>query len=321
MKISLEQVGKRFGAFWAVRELDFRLAELGVCGLLGVNGAGKSTTMQLLTACLHPDAGEVRWDGRAVDQVPASWAHRLGYLPEDTPLVSEASVLDYLRYMGRLSRLKGRVLEDRLRSVARLCELHSRLDSRIGHLSRGLRQRVGLAQALLHDPEVLVLDEPSAGLDPAQQRQWQDLLRELAGRRSVLLSSHQLAEVKATCRRVIVLDQGRLVADQALAETASRPVARAAIRFQTEGENPYALLEEAFSSGEVHLSQEDQTAAATYRLLVPPGARSEWLRRLLALGWTVLEVREATGAAPAEGGPDDWLEGFFGASPGEKPVS
>jgi ABC-2 type transport system ATP-binding protein len=213
MEILLEarQLSRRYGAEIAVDGVDLSLARGEVLGFLGANGAGKSTCLALLTGNLRPHGGSVRILGRDLWAEPLAAKAAIGYLPEQPPLYPDLRVDEYLAYAGRLHRLRGRVLTAAIARVKTACDLTALGRRLIGNLSKGMRQRVGLAQALIHDPPLVLLDEPTVGLDPLQLRGVRELLRALGRERGVLLSSHLLAEVQAVCTRVLILDRGRVV--------------------------------------------------------------------------------------------------------------
>lgn len=201
----------------AVRALSLTLERGDILGLLGQNGAGKSTTLEMITGNRSPSAGTILIDGIDLLKRPRRAKRALGYLPETPPLYAEMTVLEYLRYCGRLRGLRGEVLD---RAAARTCEqcglgpFSRRL---IGHLSKGYRQRIGVAQAILHRPAIVVLDEPTVGLDPLQIRQIRDLIRALGNEHGVILSTHVLAEVQATCNRIVILHEGQEVFAETMA--------------------------------------------------------------------------------------------------------
>lgn len=206
--ISVREVHKSFGRQRAVRGVSFDLPGGVVCGLVGPNGAGKSTTIRMLTGYLPPDRGAVCLAGMDLADDPLAARSQIGYLPESAPLYSEMRTIDYLRFRCRLHRVAHRKRAiDRAIDRCQLAEVRTR---RIGHLSKGFRQRVGLASAIVHDPPVVVLDEPTNGLDPTQVVQMRALIRELADGRTVLISSHILAEVERTCDRVVIMAHGRV---------------------------------------------------------------------------------------------------------------
>ncbi len=209
--IEVRHLTKRYGDRVAVSDLSFEVARGDVVGFLGPNGAGKSTTLRMLTGFLEPSEGSIRIDGLDAVNDGLSVRKRVGYMPEAVPLYLEMRVVEYLRYRAEL---KGVPRAQITKNVDRALELASVADVRtrvIGQLSKGYRQRVGLADALVADPPLLILDEPTAGLDPNQIRQVRDLIRELAKEKTVLLSTHILPEVEAVCAQVVIIDRGRLV--------------------------------------------------------------------------------------------------------------
>ncbi len=204
---------RTYGDFYAVREVTFSIPKGQLVAFLGPNGAGKSTTMKMLTGVLAPTAGRASIAGVDVQQDRLQAATKLGYLPENGPLYADMTPRGLLEFFGRARGLDGAVLKDRLDFVVRECALSEVIGKPVGKLSKGYRQRVGMAQALLHDPEVMIMDEPTAGLDPNQVEHVRSLLRSLARTKTILLSTHILREVKAVAQRVLVVAQGRLVHD------------------------------------------------------------------------------------------------------------
>lgn len=217
--ILLEAQGleRRFGERAALRGLDLELRRGEVLGLLGPNGAGKSTTLRILSGTLPPDRGSVRIQGVDLFERPRAAKRALGYLPEHPPLYPDMRVQDYLEFCARLHGL-GRSAGAATRAAAERCGLSEVLSRTIGNLSKGYRQRIGIAQAIVHGPAVLILDEPTVGLDPTQLHDMRELIRELGGEYAVVLSSHLLPEVQSLCARVVILNRGRAVHAGALAE-------------------------------------------------------------------------------------------------------
>jgi len=210
--IEVQHVTKQYGSFNALDDISFSINTGEIVAFLGPNGAGKTTTMRILTGFMPPTSGTVRVDGFDCLQAPEEIKKRIGYLPETPPLYLELTVQEYLTFVGRIKLLPSDQLQDRMTTILAqtgLSEVKGRL---IGHLSRGFRQRVGLAQALLHNPPVLILDEPTTGLDPNQIIEIRELIKSLAGTHTIILSTHLLAEATAMCQRVIILHQGRIVA-------------------------------------------------------------------------------------------------------------
>jgi ABC-2 type transport system ATP-binding protein len=219
--IVVEHVHKRFGRVHAVQGVSFALRPGQIAGLLGHNGAGKTTTIRMITSCIMPDQGAVHVGGFDTRDQRHEAMRLLGYLPEATPLYHEMPVTDYLHYRGRLWSLSRGERQAAIARVLERCWLRDVASRRIGTLSKGYKQRVGLASALLHDPPVLVLDEPTNGLDPTQVHETRSLVRELASDRTVLLSSHILGEVEKLCDRVVIIAGGVVKADGSPSELAS----------------------------------------------------------------------------------------------------
>lgn len=201
---------KRYGQREAVSDLSFRLDAGQIYGLLGPNGAGKSTTMNLMTGCLAPTSGTVTIDGLDIYKDAKRAKGKIGYLPEQPPLYPDMTVTEYLRFVGSARKLKGAALQERLDAVIGQTQLHDVGRRLIRTLSKGYRQRVGIAQALIGDPDVVILDEPTVGLDPKQITEIRELIGSLRGKHTVLLSSHILSEVQAVCDHVLILDHGKL---------------------------------------------------------------------------------------------------------------
>ncbi len=210
--IRVEGVTKRYGPKIAVKDVSFRVERGEIVGFLGPNGAGKTTTMRILTGFLPPTTGTATVAGFDVSQNPLEVKRRIGYLPETPPLYPELEVDAYLRFVARIKGIPRREIERRVDCVVRRTSCEEVRRTLIGKLSKGFRQRVGLAQALIHNPEVLVLDEPTSGLDPKQIIEVRRLIRSLAGEHTIILSTHILPEVSGTCGRVIIINEGRIEA-------------------------------------------------------------------------------------------------------------
>lgn len=216
--IEADGLSKFYGDFAACRDVTFTINQGEVAAFLGPNGAGKSTTMKLLTGYLAPSAGTARIAGFNMATHRLEGARHLGYLPENGPLYPDMTPRSLLRFFGEARGLSREQIEQRLAEVVDLCQLGSVIGKPIGKLSKGFRQRVGMAQVLLHEPDVLILDEPTAGLDPNQIREVRDTVRRIGQTKTILLSTHILQEVEAMCNRVVFINEGRLVFNGSPAE-------------------------------------------------------------------------------------------------------
>jgi ABC-2 type transport system ATP-binding protein len=216
--IYANDLSKNFGSFRALDKINFEVKRGEIVGFLGPNGAGKSTTMRILTCFISPSAGTAKVNGHDVFDEPLKVRESLGYLPQRAPLYLEMSVLEYLRFAADLRHLDRGTFRKRAKSVVEVCGLAQVLGKEIRHLSHGYRQRVGLAQALIHDPPILILDEPTSDLDPNEKAEFLDYLKQIGEQRTVMLSTHNLAEVEASCARAIIVSRGRVVADGPLDE-------------------------------------------------------------------------------------------------------
>ncbi len=210
--VRVENISKRFGAFTALDRMSFALRKGEVLGLLGPNGAGKTTAMRILTGFFPPSEGKVWIGGKDLFQNPCEVKRRIGYLPESVSIYGDMKVLEFLNFVAQVKSVNRKERSRKLEDVLSRCGLWEVRGRLIGHLSKGYRQRVGLAQALVGDPEVLILDEPTSGLDPKQIIEIRNLIRELRGNRTLIVSTHILPEVSMVCDRVLIINQGRLVA-------------------------------------------------------------------------------------------------------------
>lgn len=213
MDIVIKNLTKLYGAQRAVDNLSFEVKTGEILGFLGPNGAGKTTTMKTIAGYIKPTEGTISVGRYNVETDADKVKQVIGYLPEHNPLYSDMYVVDYLRYMAQLQLLRADKINDRIYEMVNVCGLEGEKHKRISELSKGYRQRVGLAQALIHDPQVLILDEPTTGLDPNQIIEIRQLIRKIGHEKTIILSSHILAEVEATCDRILIINKGRIVAD------------------------------------------------------------------------------------------------------------
>jgi ABC-2 type transport system ATP-binding protein len=211
--IEVEGLTKDYGAARAVDQVTFNVRKGEVLGFLGPNGAGKSTTMKMLTCYLAPTAGRARVAGFDVFDQSLEVRRRIGYLPEDTPIYRDMTVLEYLQFAADMRQMDPTKVPGRIKEIGGRCGLAEVAGKLVGELSKGYRQRLGLAQAMLHDPDILILDEPTSGLDPNQIVEIRSLIKEIGREKTVILSTHILPEVQATCSRIVIISGGKLVAD------------------------------------------------------------------------------------------------------------
>jgi len=213
MSIAVKEISKRYGSQLAVNKVSFEVHTGEIVGFIGPNGAGKSTTMKMITGTLSPDSGSIRINDLSALEHQREIRGMIGYLPENNPLYHEMYIREYLQYVAGLYKLNGKEARERISIVIEMTSLSREVSKKIGNLSKGYRQRVGLAQALLHDPEILILDEPTSGLDPNQLVEIRNLVSNIGKEKTVLLSTHILQEVEAICDRVIIINNGGIVAD------------------------------------------------------------------------------------------------------------
>ncbi|HCP35226.1 MAG: ATP-binding cassette domain-containing protein [SAR324 cluster bacterium] len=242
--IVVEALSKQFGRFQAVDEISFEVQRGEVLGFLGPNGAGKSTTMKMLTCYLPPTSGNAEVNGFSINSQPLQVQEQIGYLPESAPSYNEMQVEEFLTFIGEVRGFSGTELR---RKVGRVLELTSLQDARkqiIDTLSKGFRQRTCLAQSLIHDPPVLILDEPTDGLDPNQKHEVRELIRRMSEERTILISTHILEEVEAVCSRALIISEGRLVGLGTPDELLSQSIYRNAVTLSVSGKSAEALLED-----------------------------------------------------------------------------
>jgi len=243
--IEVESLTKRYGRTTAVDGVSFHVQKGEILGFLGPNGAGKTTTMRILTCYLPPTEGAAKVAGYDVFSQPMEVKKRVGYLPETPPLYPDMGVREYLDFCARIKGVPAGERKQRVADAIEKCRVGDVRDKLIGKLSKGYRQRVGLAQAILHNPDVLILDEPTAGLDPKQIIETRELIRSFAGSHTVILSTHILPEVSMTCGRVVIINKGRVVAEDTPQNLTRRLKGAGALRVEARGEEPalVALLQ------------------------------------------------------------------------------
>lgn len=296
--ITVAHLTRRFAGVTAVDDVSFRIERGEVVGFLGVNGAGKTTTMRMLAGYLPATSGSAMVAGFDVFRDSLEVRRRIGYLPENAPLYPEMRVDEYLRFRARLKGVSAAACRRRLLEVKERCGLKESGRLLIGQLSRGFRQRVGLADCLVHEPELLILDEPTLGLDPAQVIQVRELIRDLARRHTILLSTHILSEVEAVCRRVLIIHQGRLVASDTPTELRNRVGADARTVVELAGP-PEDLRRAVEGLPEVRAVQSEAVGDGWVQLRIEtaPGAdiRTAVFELAATQPWRLRELRRETG--------------------------
>lgn len=295
--IEVSQLTKRYGQTLAVDHISFEVPKGRIVGFLGPNGAGKSTTLRMLTCYLPPTSGGARINGYDIFHQSTQVRENLGYLPENVPLYTEMRVQEYLDFRGRLRRMDRATRRKRIEYVLERCWLTNVRKKLIGHLSKGYRQRVGLADALLHNPAVLILDEPTVGLDPTQIRETRKLIKDLGGDHTLLLSTHILPEVEAVCDSTIIIAGGRIVAQGSPDEL--RASRRMQARVLVECRAPALEVETALSRvngvGRVEIlsngEADGQYVTAAIRAKDGCDVREEVARTVTQNGWPLREIR------------------------------
>jgi ABC-2 type transport system ATP-binding protein len=242
MDIIVENITKTYGLQRALDNLSFQVKTGEILGFLGPNGAGKTTTMKAITCFLTPNEGDIKVGGKSVLEHPDDVKRTIGYLPENNPLYLDMPVIEYLQFIGELQGVSHADIPERIKLMVDVCGLKREKHKKIGELSKGYRQRVGLAQALIHDPEVLILDEPTTGLDPNQIIEIRELIKTIGKEKTVILSSHILAEVEATCDRVLIINKGRIVADGTPADLSKKAQGNETLKVGIDGADRNAIF-------------------------------------------------------------------------------
>ncbi|GAB4579653.1 MAG: gliding motility-associated ABC transporter ATP-binding subunit GldA [Anaerolineales bacterium] len=286
--IQVEGLTKDYGARLAVDNLTFHAEKGEILGFLGPNGAGKTTTMRILSGYMPPTSGKVSIAGFDVVEQSLDVRRRVGYLPETVPLYQDMTVFEYLKFMGSLRNIQS--VEDRVEDVLEMVHLEERIDSYIANLSKGMRQRVGLAQALLHNPDVLILDEPTIGLDPVQIIEVRNLIKELGKEHTILLSTHILSEAQQICNRVMIINKGKIVAEDTPQRLQQHLVGvqRYALQVAGDGDGLPDLITKVPGIKQVHVIRDGHVEFETQ-----PGydCRPQVARTLIEANYDLLELR------------------------------
>ncbi|MGC1479578.1 MAG: ATP-binding cassette domain-containing protein [Chthoniobacterales bacterium] len=296
MMIRVDELTKRYAGFTAVDGISFEVGKGEIVGFLGPNGAGKSTTMRMLSCFLPPTSGRAEIAGYDVFSESLKARERIGYMPENVPLYLDMRVHEYLRYRARLKGVRGRRMKERLGDVMELCGLEDVSTKLLGALSKGYRQRVGLADAMVNEPDLLILDEPTIGLDPNQIRQVRELIKNLGRHHTILISTHILPEVEMTCSRVMILNRGRIVASDAPENLRSHLRAAGDARLEARVPDAAAAASDLRAIEGVRAVEFGEAVGegdwSEFRLSVLPGADPREAVHRLAIdrGWPVREL-------------------------------
>jgi ABC-2 type transport system ATP-binding protein len=293
--IEVQHLTKRYGPFTAVDDVSFRVEKGEILGFLGPNGAGKTTTMRMVTGYMPATEGKAVVAGYDVFEQPLEAKRRTGYLPETPPLYTEMTVREYLAFVARLKLPKASAAEraERINSVMRKTHVDDMANRHCGKLSKGYRQRVGLAQALIHDPDVLILDEPTAGLDPKQIMETRDLIRSLAGTHTIVLSTHILPEVAQTCQRVVIINKGRVVAVDTPENLTHQLKGAATLYVQVDGGADAADVLRGVPGVHSVTVADSQGSLTGFEVDAEPNrdVRRDVARAVVERGWGLLELR------------------------------
>jgi ABC-2 type transport system ATP-binding protein len=291
--IEVEHLVKHFGRTIAVNDISFSVRRGEIIGFLGPNGAGKSTTMRILTGYLPANSGVVKICGQSVASSPLLTKRHIGYMPENNPLPEDLRVREYLTWRGHLKGLRGRRLRERLEAVLEQCDLQRSHRRIIGTLSKGFRQRVGVADAILAEPDVIIMDEPTIGLDPHQIIMIRDLIARLRGRMSVIISSHILPEIEATCDRVLIINHGRIVATGTPDKLRTEFINRTGYELEVHGELAAVrrALEPLGDGSTIEPGEGAPDAEGFYVVSVQTGASRDHGEQILALLARTQDVR------------------------------
>lgn len=293
--LTLLNVSKDFDGIKAVDDVSFTVDRGEVVGFLGPNGAGKSTTMRMITQYFEPDAGEIQFDGRPLEEVGLEAKRNIGYLPENNPIYGDMLTADYLGFVAQLRELRGSTARAAIDQAVQRTDIADVFYRPIGTLSKGYRQRVGLAQAILHSPDLLILDEPTEGLDPNQRVEIRRLISELGRERTVVLSTHVLPEVQHMCTRLLVIHEGGIAADGSVDELTAKAAGAVQISVEVQGEGVAEAI--GAMAGVQHVEPERAADGRTGLMVTTDGSadiRPEIFDSAKAKGWVLYELHQET---------------------------
>jgi ABC-2 type transport system ATP-binding protein len=292
MDIVVQNITKKFGTQKALDDVSFTVKTGEIVGFLGPNGAGKTTTMKAITCFFMPNEGNITVGGYSIRENPDVIKRSIGYLPENNPLYKEMPVVEYLQFIAELHGIPENKIRERIIDMINTCGLEGEKHKKIGELSKGYQQRVGLAQALIHNPKVLVLDEPTSGLDPNQIIEIRELIRKIGQEKTVLLSSHILAEVEATCDRIVIINKGKIVADATTAVLRKQSQGREILRVTIEGGNRNDVYKALQGLNNVHLVDIISKSECSFEVQSKPDTtlRRDVFHLCVNKGWELTEL-------------------------------
>ena len=296
--IHVENLTKYYHTLCAVDQINLDIQKGEILGLLGPNGAGKTTTLRMLTGYLKPSSGSIFVKGLSIDQHVLEIKKVLGYLPESAPLYHDMLVFDYLNYVAAIREINGNQKLDRIRRLADLCGINEVMHQPIGELSKGYKQRVGLAHAMMNDPEVLILDEPTSGLDPSQIVEIRKIIRQIGKEKTIILSTHILSEAEATCDRIVIINQGKIVADGST-ENLKQSIGGQNFMDLSLQNADFKTVEETFAGisgieGVTRVAENNKTLNIRLSYQSTHDLRPEIYRKIRATEWIILDFHQKT---------------------------
>ncbi len=292
--IEIEGISRYYGDFCAVDNLSLSVKKGEILGLLGPNGAGKSTTLRMMTGYLPPSAGSVLIDGTDVQEEPVKAKSKIGYLPESSAIYSDMLVYDYLSFIAEMHDIQGVEREIRINELSTLCSLKEAMHKSVSVLSKGYQQRVGLALAMMSDPDILILDEPTSGLDPNQIIEIRSIIKSIGKSKTVLFSTHILSEAEATCDRVVIINRGKIVADGDVETLTKSQKGQTEISLKLSSESSTTLSTLEAVEGVLSVTSEKSGGEVTFHLEASHDVRKELIKLCAEQEWDLLEITSKT---------------------------
>lgn len=291
--IVVENLTKKYGEQNAVDDISFTINKGEIVGFIGPNGAGKSSTMRMLTSFMSPTSGTILINDQKIDKDPKKIKKNIGYLPENNPLYSDMAIVDYLKFCAQIQGVEKSQVETRIKNMINICGLNPEKHKRINELSKGYRQRVGLAQALIHNPEILILDEPTTGLDPNQIIEIRSLIKDLGKEKTIILSSHILSEVEVICDRIIIINLGKIVADNSFEAMKMNASSKEILALQIEAGNYDDVEKELLRVATVEQVKAVTVKAGFFEIKSKPGlsSRKPIFNLCVKKKWYLLEMK------------------------------